>query len=52
MLCHDELIDLMTELAMERELESHMDKYLCIHLHRETRAERNLGGRSSQPNNT
>ena len=46
---YDDVIDLMAELAMEREKDFHMDKYLRKHLRRETPAARNLGGRSSQP---
>ena len=34
---YDDLID----LAMERESDSHMDKYMCKHLRRESPAERN-----------
>ena len=45
---HD-LVDMMIELAMERENDSHMDKYLRKHLRRETPAEKSPGGRSPQP---
>ena len=37
------------ELAIERENDSHMDKYLRKHLRREAPAEKSLGGRSPQP---
>ena len=47
---YDELINLLIELVMERENDSHMDKCLRTHLRRETPAEGNPGGRSSQPN--
>ena len=43
---YDDLVDLLIELAMERENDSHMDKYLRKHLPRETLAEKNPGGRS------
>ena len=46
----DELLDLLIELAMEKENDSHMGKYLRKHLQRETPAEKNPRGRSSQPN--
>ena len=46
---YDDLIDLLIELAMERENDSHMDNYVRKHLRRETFADSNLGGRSSQP---
>ena len=46
---YDDLVDLLSELAMERENNSHMDKYLCKHLRRETPAGKSPGGRSSQP---
>ena len=42
---YDVLVDLVIELAMERENDSHMDK----HLRRETPAEKGLRGRSPQP---
>ena len=42
---YDKPIDLLIELAMERENDLHMDKYLRNHLRRETSAEKNLGGR-------
>ena len=45
----DEMIDLLTELAIGRDSDSHMDKYLRKCLRRETAAERNRGGRSFQP---
>ena len=47
--CYDDLVDLLIELAMERENNSHMDKYLCKHLRRETPAGKSPGGRSPQP---
>ena len=43
------LIDLLMEPAMEKENDSHMNKYGCKHMLRETAAERNPGGRLSQP---
>ena len=46
---YDELVDLLIELAMERENVSHMDKYLRKHLRREAPAEKLQGGRSPQP---
>ena len=46
---YDDLVDLLIELAMERENDSHMDKYLCKHLPRKTPAEKSPGGRSPQP---
>ena len=45
---HNDLVDLLIELAMERENDSHMDKYLCKHLRRETPDEKAPGGRSPQ----
>ena len=48
-LSYDNLINVLIELAMERENDSHMDKYLRKHLRRETPAERSPGGRSPQP---
>ena len=45
----DDLVDLLIELAMERENESHMDEYLRKHLRRETPAEKVPGGTSPQP---
>ena len=45
-----ELVDLLIELAMERENNSHMDKYLRKHLRREAPAEETQEGRSPQPN--
>ena len=46
---YDDLVDLLIELAMERENHSHMDKYLRKSLQRETPAEKAPGGRSPQP---
>ena len=46
---YDDLVDLLIKLAMERENDSHMDRYLCKHLRRETPAEKGRGGRSPQP---
>ena len=46
---YDELVDLLMEPAMERENNSHMDKYLRKHLQGEAPAERPQGGRSPQP---
>ena len=43
------LVDLLIKLAMERENDSHMDRYLHKHLQRETPAERASGGMSPQP---
>ena len=45
---YDELVDLLIELAMERENGSHMDKYLRKHLRREAPAEKPQGGRLPQ----
>ena len=42
---YDGLVDLLIALAMERENDSHMDKYLRKHLRRETPAENSPGGR-------
>ena len=47
---YDDLIYRMIELAVERENDSHMDKYIRKHLRSETPFERNARGRSSQPN--
>ena len=46
---YDDLVNLFIELAMERENDSHMEKYLRKHLRRETPAEKSPGGRSPQP---
>ena len=46
---YDDLVDLLIELAMERENDSHMDKRMRQHLRRETPAEKSPGGRSPQP---
>ena len=46
---YDDVADLLFELAIEREDDSHMDKYLGKHLRREARAEKNYEGRSPQP---
>ena len=46
---YDDLVDLLIELAMERENDYHMDKYLRKHLGRETPAEKCPGGRSPHP---
>ena len=46
---YDDLVDLLIELAMKRENDSHMDKYPRKHLRRETPAEKSPGGRSPQP---
>ena len=46
---YDELVDLVIELAREREKDSHMDKYLRKNLLREAPAEKSAGGRSPQP---
>ena len=45
----DDLIDLLIELAMERENDSHMDKYPRKHLRRETPAKKSPRGRLPQP---
>ena len=45
---YNDLVDLLIELAMERENDSHMDKYLHRHLRRETPAEKSPGERSPQ----
>ena len=45
----DDLVDLVLELAIARENNSHMDKYLRKHLRRETPAEKSPGERSPQP---
>ena len=42
-------MDLLIELAMERENDSHMDKYLRKPPRRETPAEQGPSGRSPQP---
>ena len=46
---YDDLVDLLIQLAMERENDSHMDKYLRKQLRRGTPAEKSPGGRSPQP---
>ena len=46
---YDDLVELLIELAMGRENDSHMDKYLHKHLRRETPAEKSPEGRSPQP---
>ena len=46
---YDDLVDLSIELAMERENDSHMDKYQRKQLRRETPPEKSSGGRSPQP---
>ena len=46
---YDEMIDLQIKLAMGRDSDSHMDKYLHKHLRSETAAKANCGGRSFQP---
>ena len=46
---YDDVVDLLIELAMERENDSHMDKYLRKLLQRETPAEKSPGGRSPEP---
>ena len=46
---YDDPVDLLIELAMERENDSHMDKYLRKHLRRETPADKSPGGRLPQP---
>ena len=46
---YDDLVDLLIALAMERQNDSHMDKYLRKHLRRKTPAEKSPGGRSPQP---
>ena len=46
--CHNDLVDLLIELAMERENDSHMHKYLRRDLQRETPTEKCPGGSSSQ----
>ena len=46
---YDDLVDMLIEFAMERENDSHMDKYLRKHLQRETPAGKSPGGRSPQP---
>ena len=46
---YDDLVELSIEFAMERENDSHMDRYLRKHLRRETPAEKASGGRSPQP---
>ena len=45
---YDDLVNLFIELAMERENDSHMDKYLRKHMRRETPAEKSPGVRSPQ----
>ena len=46
---YDDLVDLLMELAIERENDSGMDKYLHKHLRRDTPAEKAPAGRSPQP---
>ena len=46
---YDDLVDLLMELATERENDSRGDKYLRKHLPRETPAENARRGRSPQP---
>ena len=46
---YDDLVDLLIELAMERDNDSHIDKNLPKHLRRETPAEKSPGGRLPQP---
>ena len=46
---HDDLIDLVTARAMQREDDSHIDKYMSKHLRRKPPAERDPSGRSPQP---
>ena len=46
---YDDLVHLLSQLAMERDIESHMDKYLRKILRRETPAEKAPGGRSPSP---
>ena len=46
---YDDLVDLLIQLAIVRENDSHMDKYLRKHLRRDTLAERNPRGRSPHP---
>ena len=47
---YDDLVDLLLELAMGKENDSHMDRYLRKHLRRETPAEKAPRGRSPRPN--
>ena len=47
---YDDLLGLLIELAMERQNDSHMDKYLRKHLRRQTPAEKSFGERSPHPN--
>ena len=46
---YDELVGLLIELAMVRENDSHMDKYVRKHLRRESPAERPQGERLPEP---
>ena len=46
---YNDVVDRLIELAIERENDSHMDKYLRKHLRRETPAEKTPGGRLLQP---
>ena len=46
---YDDLVDVLIESAMERENDSHMQKYLGKHLRTETPGEELLRGRSPQP---
>ena len=46
---YDDLVDLLIKLAMGRENDSHMDKYLRKYLRRETPLEKSPGGRSPKP---
>ena len=45
---YDDLADLLIKLAMERENDPHMDKYLRKHMRREFPAEKAPGGRSPE----
>ena len=49
---YDDLVDLLIELAMERENDSDIDKYPRKHLRRQTPAEKAPGRRSPQSHST
>ena len=46
---YDDLVDLLIEMAMEREKHSHMDDYLRKHLQSETPTKKAPGGRLPEP---
>ena len=46
---YDDLVNLLMEVAMERDNHPHMIEYLRKHLRRETPAEKSPGARSPEP---